>query len=125
MLLSVTKLCLTLCDPMDYSTPGSYVHGISQARVLEWVALECIIKGTGRETPPQPCLGSAPAAPVTHPLPSMKGTKHVDQEQPQPWAEPDAPFGHDVVSVALCREPGKPGHTYQLWASPRPGEQPC
>ena len=29
----------TLCDPMDYSPPGSSVHGISQARILEWVAI--------------------------------------------------------------------------------------
>ena len=34
----VTKLCLTLCDPMDCSPPGSFVHGILQARILEWVA---------------------------------------------------------------------------------------
>ena len=31
--------CLTLCDPMEYSLPGSSVHGILQARVLEWVAM--------------------------------------------------------------------------------------
>ena len=31
--------CLTLCDPMNYSLPGSSVHGIFQARVLEWVAI--------------------------------------------------------------------------------------
>ena len=31
--------CLTLCDPMDYSLPGSSVHGIFQARILEWVAI--------------------------------------------------------------------------------------
>ena len=36
---SVTKLCRTLCDPMDYSPPGPSVHGISQARILEWVAI--------------------------------------------------------------------------------------
>ena len=35
----VTQLCPTLCDPMDYSLPGSSIHGISQARVLEWVAI--------------------------------------------------------------------------------------
>ena len=29
----------TLCDPMDYSPPGSSVHGILQARMLEWVAI--------------------------------------------------------------------------------------
>ena len=31
--------CLTLCDPMDHSPPGSSVHGILQARILEWVAI--------------------------------------------------------------------------------------
>ena len=31
--------CPTLCDPMDYSLPGSSVHGFFQARVLEWVAI--------------------------------------------------------------------------------------
>ena len=36
---SVTQLCLTLCDPVDCSPPGSSVHGILQARVLEWVAM--------------------------------------------------------------------------------------
>ena len=33
------QLCLTLCDPMDSSPPGSSVHGILQARILEWVAM--------------------------------------------------------------------------------------
>ena len=31
--------CLTLCDPMDCSLPGSSVHGILQAGILEWVAM--------------------------------------------------------------------------------------
>ena len=35
----VAQLCLTLSDPMDYSLPGSSVHGIFQARVLEWGAI--------------------------------------------------------------------------------------
>ena len=34
----VAQSCLTLCDPMDHSPPGSSVHGIVQARILEWVA---------------------------------------------------------------------------------------
>ena len=33
------KLCLTLCDPIDGSPPGSPVPGILQARTLEWVAI--------------------------------------------------------------------------------------
>ena len=37
--LLVTQSCLTLCRLVDCSPPGSSVHGISQARMLEWVAL--------------------------------------------------------------------------------------
>ena len=33
------QLCLTLCDTMDCSLPGSSVHGILQTRILEWVAM--------------------------------------------------------------------------------------
>ena len=36
--VSVAQSCLTLCDPMDCSPPGSSVYGILQARILEWVA---------------------------------------------------------------------------------------
>ena len=35
------KSCLILCDSMDCSPPGSSVHGIFQARILEWVAISC------------------------------------------------------------------------------------
>ena len=35
----VAQLCLTLCNPIDYSPPGSSVHGMLQARILEWVAM--------------------------------------------------------------------------------------
>ena len=35
----VTQSCLTLCDPMDCSLPGSSLLGILQARVLKWVAI--------------------------------------------------------------------------------------
>ena len=41
----VTQLCLTLCDPIDSSPPGSSVHGIFQARVLEWGATAFSITG--------------------------------------------------------------------------------
>ena len=37
----VAQLCPTLCDTMDWSPPGSSVHGILQARILEWVAMLC------------------------------------------------------------------------------------
>ena len=35
----VTQSCPTLCNPMDCSPQGSSVHGIVQARILEWVAI--------------------------------------------------------------------------------------
>ena len=38
VIVSVAQLCSALCDPMDCSPPGSSVHGILQARILEWVA---------------------------------------------------------------------------------------
>ena len=37
--MKVAQSCLTLCDPMDYSPPGFSLHGILQARILEWVAI--------------------------------------------------------------------------------------
>ena len=38
-LLVLTQFCPTLCDPIDCSLPGSSVLGISQASILEWVAI--------------------------------------------------------------------------------------
>ena len=35
----VNQSCPTLCDPMGYSSPGSSVHGILKAIILEWVAI--------------------------------------------------------------------------------------
>ena len=40
----VAPSCLTLSDPMDCSLPGSSVHGIFQARVLEWGAIAFSVK---------------------------------------------------------------------------------
>ena len=39
LLSEVAQSCLTICDPMDCSLPGSSVHGILQARILKWVAI--------------------------------------------------------------------------------------
>ena len=37
--IKVAQLGLTFCNPMDYRQPGSSVHGILQARILEWAAV--------------------------------------------------------------------------------------
>ena len=50
----VIKSCPTLCDPMDCSLTGSSVHGISQARILKWVAVSyntsCDLRRRERDT---------------------------------------------------------------------------
>ena len=38
----VAQLCLTFCDPMDCCPPGSSVHGILQARMVDWVAISYV-----------------------------------------------------------------------------------
>ena len=43
----VAQLCLTLCNPMDCSLPGSSIHGIFQPRVLEWGAIS-FYRGSSR-----------------------------------------------------------------------------
>ena len=46
----VTLPCLTLCDPMDCRPPGSSVHGVFQAKVLEWVAISfCTVSSQPRD----------------------------------------------------------------------------
>ena len=45
----VTQSCLTLCDAMDCSLPVSSVHGILQARILEWVAISSSSRSPGME----------------------------------------------------------------------------
>ena len=49
----VTQSCPTLSDPMDCSLPGSSVHGIFQARVLEWcaIAFSTLILNKGKKNP--------------------------------------------------------------------------
>ena len=49
VLMLVAQSCPSLCDPLDCSPPGSSVHGISQARILEWVA----ISFSKRSSPPR------------------------------------------------------------------------
>ena len=45
-LVLVAQLCPTLCDSMEYSPPASSVHGILQARLLQWVARDLLDSGT-------------------------------------------------------------------------------
>ena len=58
----VVQSCLTLCDPMDCGPPGSYIHGIFQARVLEWGAIgEGQLKAQAQRYCPLTCLSDVSA----------------------------------------------------------------
>ena len=70
---SITKSCLTLCDPMDNSPPGSSVHGILAARILEWVAISFC-----RDLPDPGMEPTSPAWQVDSLPLSNQGSDHVD-----------------------------------------------
>ena len=53
----VTKSCLTLLQPVDSSPPGPSVHGISQARTLEWVAISLSREYSPTRDPAHICIG--------------------------------------------------------------------
>ena len=54
----VAQSCPTLCDPLDCSPPGSSVHGILQARILEWVVIS-FSRGSSRPSVPERTLGAS------------------------------------------------------------------
>ena len=53
--------CPTLCDPMDYSPPSPSVHGILQARILEWVAMGSSSPGDLPDSGIEPVSITSPA----------------------------------------------------------------
>ena len=53
--------CLTLCNPMDCSLPGSSVHGILQTRILDWSGLPCPPPGDLPDPGIEPASPAAPA----------------------------------------------------------------
>ena len=73
----VTQLCLTLCDPMGCSPPGSSVHGILQAWILQWVPFpspgDFPNPGTEHASPPSAVV-QVDSLPLSH-LGSPNGTK--------------------------------------------------
>ena len=70
----VTQSCPTLCDPKDCSSPGSSVHGILQARILEWVAILSRGSSLPRDQTHISCIGSRFF--TTEPPGKPKGSTH-------------------------------------------------
>ena len=62
--IEVAQSCLTLWDPMDCSLPVSFIHGVLQARVLEWGAK--IISGKGKLSPQEICVTKEKHEEVPH-----------------------------------------------------------
>ena len=62
----VTRSYLTLRDPMDCSPSGSSVHGVFQARILEWVAISSRVSFRRREWTHIPCVFGIPGRFFTH-----------------------------------------------------------
>ena len=78
----VAQSCPTLCDPMDCIPPGSSVHGISQVRILEWVATS-FSRGSSppRDQPVSPTLAgrffnAEPPGKAATPIKHLLNTRH-------------------------------------------------
>ena len=81
--------CPTLCDPMDYSPPDSSVHGILQARTLEWVAIpssrETSCPGDRTQVSCISCIGRQILYHSRHPGSPASCLPRLFLLQPLPW----------------------------------------
>ena len=82
------KSCLTLCNPMDYSLPGSSVHGILQARILEWVAFPPPGDLPNSGIKPYLMHGQVVSLPLSH-RGSLYAMEGVKTKSPFPTVESD------------------------------------
>ena len=109
----VSQSCLTLCDPVDCSPPGFSVHGIPQARILEWVAISfsrgyfppkdrtrvCCVSCTGRQIVFHYCHLGRPLGPsMLVQLLSSTVEELLDWRRATTWWERDLP-GSSVPSA--------------------------
>ena len=85
--ISCFKSCPSLCDPMDYSQPGSSVHGVLQARTLEWAA----ISSSRGSSPPRDrmhifCIGRRILYHwATWEAHSTRGVANIYDHNPEKW----------------------------------------
>ena len=71
----VAKSCLIHCNPVNYSPPGSSVHGVSQARILEWV--------------PSPSLGDLPGPGMEPAFPALQADAVLTEPHGKPALQAD------------------------------------
>ena len=99
------SVVFTLCNPMDCSRPGSFVHGILQARILEWAAISY---SRGSSQPRDrtcvfcvSCAGKVDSLPMCH-----QGSPLAKDQYSKLWEAPDflGPFlGSLVLFIYLLR----------------------
>ena len=89
----VTQSCPTLCDPMDCSLQGSSVHGILQARILEWVTIPFSWDLPNLEIQPR-----SPALQVDS-LPSEPPGQMLNQSQVVVTAVATGGHGYETLSI--------------------------
>ena len=102
----VAQACPAVCDPMDCSLPGSWVHGIFQATVLEWVAIS-FSKGSSQprdQTQVSRIAGRRYCKPVAHQAPLSMGFPRQEYWSVLPFPSPgDLPApGIEPASPALA-----------------------
>ena len=113
--------CLTLCDPVDCSPPGSSVHGILQARILEWGAISFSRRELSRVQVSNTCRATTARVPVA-PAPRQPGG--ITQRKPPPCCGCKHPYLPDdstwptLLSLHLKlvqkNPPGKPHGGWKL-----------
>ena len=131
----VTQLCLTLCDPVDCSLPSSSVHGILQARILEWIAfpfssgsswpknrtgVSCIAGGffTNWEES-RTFLLAPPGGQHSHHHPHHETLRQLWKKESQ---SPSPCFSPQAVSISShqeCPRTGTRAITHRLWERTR------
>ena len=86
----VAKSCLTLCNPMDSSLPGSSVPGISQARILEWGAI--------------PSPGDLPHPWIEPASPALAGRFFTTEPPGKPYRQGYIPPFHTLFHYGLSQD---------------------
>ena len=89
-----SQLCPTLCDPIDSSPPGSSVHGVFQARVLEWGAIA--FSGENHEWLPK----HLPAKSIQR-IKDQSQLTSPDLSRLQRWERGEAKYGWEETDLEM------------------------
>ena len=106
----VAQSCQTLRDPKDHSLPGSSIHGILQARVLEWVAIAL--------SRPKP---AAAAAKLLQSCPTLRPHRRQPTRLPHPWDSPGKNTGvgcHFLLQCMKVKSESEVSQLYQTLSNP-------